>query len=513
MRYGFLGSLAGLFAGATLSLAQAPLPAGPVPSVGAPAPLAISPLDGGSPYNTHPAPPLSGGGPVGSPGCTSCGGALDFHAPACASPYLPVAGAGSPPCLNGPATPTPYLPRPCPTEGRGCGCKPVLPMVEPECHLDLHITGGIEYLQWWVKKGSVNEPLVTTAPGTTLPVLSNPATSVLFGGSPINYDSFPGGRLFLDFWHDPSRSAGVGIDLFALGHQDVTFRAASDAGGTPSLGVPFFNTATRAQGVSLAAFPGAFAGSVAVKSGSDLWGAEGNLLWRVPFATQGNQGGVWLLAGFRYLDLGESLSVTQNSNILGGANVAQPNGGVVGLQGGIVGPIPGALAPTQVLVRDSFQTRNEFYGMQIGARAEVQRGDAFAEITGKLGLGINHEILKIDGSTGYNPGGPSGGAGGLLAVGSNSGNISRNEFAFVPQVGLKVGYYLLPHLRGYVGYDFLWYSDVLRPGTEIDRNVNPGQVPTSLSFGAQGGPARPGVLRDQTDYWAHGFNVGLDFTY
>ncbi|MGG7379585.1 BBP7 family outer membrane beta-barrel protein, partial [Escherichia coli] len=60
--------------------------------------------------------------------------------------------------------------------------------------------------------------------------------------------------------------------------------------------------------------------------------------------------------------------------------------------------------------------------------------------------------------------------GGLLALPSNIGNFQRNRFGVVPQVGLKVGYNLTDNLRVYVGYDFLWWCNVVRPGDQIDTN-------------------------------------------
>jgi hypothetical protein len=241
-------------------------------------------------------------------------------------------------------------------------------------------------------------------------------------------------------------------------------------------------------------------------------GIESNLLWRAP-VIEGRQGGVWLLAGFRFLDLAEDLSLTQNSTILPGAVQMQPNGTTVVLQGGIAGPPAGVLAPTQVVVIDQFRTRNDFYGGQLGVEGEVQSGDAFLKFTGKIGLGMNHEVLTTNGATGYSAGGPGGTAGGLFAVSSNLGQTSRNWFAAVPEVGIQAGYYLTHHIRATVGYDFLLISDVLRPGDQIDRVVNPGFVPSSLVSGAQGGPDRPGILHNESTFWAQGITFGLDFSY
>ena len=301
------------------------------------------------------------------------------------------------------------------------------------------------------------------------------------------------------------------VAAFGLLQNTKSFGTGSDAGGNPAIGVPFFNPVTGKEAVSLVSFPGAFAGSVSVKTGSDIVGVESNLLWRAPLLEH-NGGGVWLLGGFRFIDLAEDLSLTQNSTILPGATL-MTGGSTIVLQGGIAGPPAGVLAPTQVLVTDQFRTRNEFFGGQFGVQGEYQRGDAFVGFTGKIGLGMNHEILQVNGSTGFNAGGPAGGSGGLFAVSSNLGQYTRNWFCFVPEVGVKAGYYLTPHIRGYVGYDFLFMSDVFRPGDQIDRVVNPALVPTSLLAGAPGGPGRPMFLHSEGTYWAQGVTFGIDFSY
>ena len=54
---------------------------------------------------------------------------------------------------------------------------------------------------------------------------------------------------------------------------------------------------------------------------------------------------------------------------------------------------------------------------------------------------------------------------------------------------------------------------VPRPGDQIDRAVNPTQLPLSTAAPLLTGLARPApVLRD-TDFWAQGINFGLEFRY
>jgi len=80
-------------------------------------------------------------------------------------------------------------------------------------------------------------------------------------------------------------------------------------------------------------------------------------------------------------------------------------------------------------------------------------------------------------------------------------------------VGLKVGYDLNDNVRIFAGYDFLYWSSVVRPGDQIDQTLDANRVPNA------GGPfpavneVRPRVPFTTSSYWAHGFTGGLEFRY
>ena len=103
--------------------------------------------------------------------------------------------------------------------------------------------------------------------------------------------------------------------------------------------------------------------------------------------------------------------------------------------------------------------------------------------------------------------------GGLLATGPNLGHFSRDRFAVVPEFTLNLGYRLTPNLKVYTGYNFLYWSSVLRPGDQIDRVVdltfvpnNPMSPPPVFS-----GQVRPQALLKATDFWAQGVQFGLEW--
>ena len=53
------------------------------------------------------------------------------------------------------------------------------------------------------------------------------------------------------------------------------------------------------------------------------------------------------------------------------------------------------------------------------------------------------------------------------------------------------------------------FVDVLRPGDQIDRTINP----TQAAGGVLVGPPRPAPLFNTTDFWAHGVNAGLELSF
>jgi hypothetical protein len=81
-------------------------------------------------------------------------------------------------------------------------------------------------------------------------------------------------------------------------------------------------------------------------------------------------------------------------------------------------------------------------------------------------------------------------------------------------VELKVRYDLTPRWQAFVGYDCLYWNQVVRPGNQIDRNVNTSQnVLYSGTGGVLAGPAAPAPLFNRTDFWAQGVNFGIEFRY
>src|SRR5262249_28084840 len=131
-----------------------------------------------------------------------------------------------------------------------------------------------------------------------------------------------------------------------------------------------------------------------------------------------------------------------------------------------------SLAPvTAISIADGFHTRNQVYAGQIGMRFEGHAGSAFCRVTGKVGFGPNHETVSIAGSTTatFDNGTTQTVTGGLLSQpGTNIGRTNNNPFVIVPQVDMRLGYQFANCLQVFIGYDFLFINEVVRPGSQIN---------------------------------------------
>jgi hypothetical protein len=379
----------------------------------------------------------------------------------------------------------------CPVE-----CCPV-PVAAP-CGPPGRVWASAEYLLWWIKDSQL-PPLVTASPASAAGVLG-PSTGVLVGGSDLDHDAFSGGRFIVGFWLNDCHTIGLETEYFFLGTRTDSL-SVSGFGGANSGAIarPFINAVTGREDSELVSFPGLVSGTVNVSTSSRLWGAEENAVINLCCSCEScsctpHGYRVDLLAGFRYLELDEGLTISESLTVLPTATTG------AGTRFGLV---------------DEFDTHNRFYGGQVGARAEYWWGRFFTDALAKVALGSTHESVTINGATIISAPGatPVVREGGLLALPTNIGHFSRDRFSVVPEVGINVGYAITSNLRAFVGYTFLYWSDVARPGNQIDRVINPTQIPTNMGAGTLVGPARPAVNLRDTDFWAQGVNFGVEFRY
>ncbi len=83
----------------------------------------------------------------------------------------------------------------------------------------------------------------------------------------------------------------------------------------------------------------------------------------------------------------------------------------------------------------------------------------------------------------------------------------------MPQLDLKLGYQVTNNIRVFVGYDFLYWSSVIRPGDQIDQTLDLNKVPNSGAPFAASTQVRPIVPFRTSGYWATGVNMGVEFRY
>ncbi len=163
---------------------------------------------------------------------------------------------------------------------------------------------------------------------------------------------------------------------------------------------------------------------------------------------------------------------------------------------------------------DQFQTSNLFNGGQIGTRLGAHYDIFSIDVITKLALGSMHESVTINGATSTTaPLAINQAAGGIFAQTSNIGHYSRDVFAVVPEVNLNLGVQVTQRIKAYVGYSFVYLSNVVRPGDQIDRSINVNRVPIDFNFGTPGGPNRPAFDWRSTSFWAQGINFGFEVTF
>jgi hypothetical protein len=355
--------------------------------------------------------------------------------------------------------------------------------------------GRVEWLVWWIE-GDTPPPLVTTAtPGTgigTAGILGAATSRVLFGGSELNQDERNGARLTLGYWFDDHHSLGIEANYFMLEPTGSTF--AANSGTTPILTRPFTSGTTALPDAAIVAFPGVAAGSVTASERSAVFHG-GELLLRQHMSC--GCFGLDVLYGYRYLHLGEELDVNQ-STLVSGASAAPP--------------LAGLAVGTGLQITDQFRTVNDLNALEIGLVAEAH-GERLG-ISGffKLAAGRGEESVSISGaSTRILPtGAVTSVATGVLATGSNSGRWSKLEYPVVPDLGFEVSYRVRPGLRAFVGYEWMYWSRVLRPGEEVDTTINPALLPFAAPTAVV---PRPLPFLEFKELVVQGLNAGVEFRY
>jgi hypothetical protein len=356
-----------------------------------------------------------------------------------------------------------------------------------------------EYLNWY-QDGMGVPPLVTTSnPSTTARanagVLGRATTSVLFGDDDILDGSRDGFRIRFGWWLAAWPLWGIEGEYVGLGQETESFFRQST--GTPILARPFFNALTGAEDSELVAFPSVIGGSIAVDATSQLDGAAVRL--RRQLCCSDGCGYSFLACqtvptssrldgtiGYRFWDLTESLQMQER---LTSQITADPG---------------------SFVITDRFDTQNLFNGAELGVLWQGRRGWWSLDMLMRLGIGNMHQTVTIGGTTATTINGTTtNSTGGLLAQRTNIGTYDQNRFTMVPELGATVGYQMTRRLRATFGYSMVYIGNVVRPGDQVDLDVNPNLLPPeNVPFT---GPLRPQFDFVETDYWVQGLSFGGEF--
>ncbi len=347
--------------------------------------------------------------------------------------------------------------------------------------------GRAEYLLWWTQ--GMNVPaLASTSPLGTLQaqagVLGQPGSSVVFGNSDLADQARSGGRFTLGTWLDPERSHGIEANYLVLGGETESFHAGLN--DFDILARPFLNAQTGLEDSRLIAFPGLVQGTLDIAATTEFQSFE--LLYRQQV------GGSWgchldILVGYRYATLDDRLRISESTAAL-------------------TGPPAG----TTFDLFDQFDTETRFHGAEFGIAGSWRINECWSwDALAKLAIGDTSHRAVVSGQTITTSavGVPTTALGGLLTQSSNLGSFRWDDFSSISEFGVTLRRDLQCGLALTFGYSFIYWSDVARAGEQVDRSVNPSQIPP----GNLTGSARPSFPERTNDFWAQGLRFGLEYDF
>lgn len=341
-----------------------------------------------------------------------------------------------------------------------------------------------ELLLWW-RQGRGYPPLVTTDPAAeaidTAGIL--PDATILYDGSGQTTQMQAGLRLDFGTWIDPCETFGMGGRLWVLGTDSGEFARSSVDNAV--LAVPFFDIDNGVNDALLVSHPDAVdgrSGRIDISGNNEVFGAD--LYGRVLYART-CRGRVDLVGGYHVSRINEYFQMASTITVIG-------NGG---------------LDPTGRVLRvvDRFDTRNEFHGGTIGLMSEHDWCGLSLRTGLKVALGNMRQRVLISGNTTITDPGdvPTVTAGGLFTAASNIGQYERNEFAATPEANLTIGYRIRPNLECTLGYSFVYWSNVVRPGSLIDTTIDTDGNNVE----------RPAFNFRTSDFWVQGLSLGVNWEF
>jgi hypothetical protein len=369
------------------------------------------------------------------------------------------------------------------------------------------VSFSAEYLIWFFDEPRVpvlaSNTLLTVGGGN---LLTLGALGTFVDNKDFDYNKNPlsGGRFMLGYWFPGPQPLGVEGNLLFLGKHNFNNFKRDEAS---NLIRPFFDLNNRQESGLFVANPltnfgtplgiSGSTGNIAITGSGQLWGTQANV-WKNIYTEEPpcRNFRFDIMAGLRYLNVGEDISVSSVTQYL-------PE-------------LTGAFAPfsgNRVTVADIFTTRNQFYGGQFGAALKLFFSDLVLDVSGRIGLGNTNEEIHIQGgqSRVLTNGTSIVTPGGLFAQPTNIGRFHHNDFSVVPELNVNFAYWITDHVNVTLGYNFLFWNKIARPGDQIDRELD---VTLIQNFPLGTGSVRTGLvhparLNRETSFFAQGFNVGL----
>ncbi len=366
----------------------------------------------------------------------------------------------------------------------------------PSCdtkELEKNFSFGAEYLFWKVEDSSDPVPLVIEGAPNAVPspVLGSPNTSVVLGGKDVDLGWRSGGRFNLGYQFGSTHNWSLNLAYFFLPQESKKSSVSSN--GSPALLVPFYNVATLAEdSVTIANSLQNMTGTAKIVLSNHMQGVELNAGRAIPFFDCRFR---WVgLFGFRYWNFVEHWTFSTNSPLL--------------------------LESTDVyLTKDKFKTTNNFYGPQLGLEWKYLYRCFSLSVKGKVALGAMCEKLKISGRLDTNDYNGFGTVlsytGGYFALPTNSGTTTQVKFSVIPEVYADLSYQVWHWMQLKVGYSFLYVSNLLWAGNQVNREINPSQAKTYTNGAdpALVGPASPKASLHTSSLWVQGMNIGVEFSF
>lgn len=324
----------------------------------------------------------------------------------------------------------------------------------------------------WFSKNVSSPALINNSGGGVLPNTGAPGVTTEFGGGDgIDYGLSPGFRFSGGMYFGPDQKVGIGGRGYGLINENKSYSQASDGSGSPgnpSIGIPFYNSSINENDSYLVAYQDGFGspltGSVTARSDLDMYGADGSLYLLL---TRSDSMRMDLLGGYTYNLLKNSIALETAS--------------------------PTPLTATS----DLFETKNDFNGGHLGVLSSVHRNRVSFSTLAKVAFGNMRQSGTVRGFSG-----PSTDSG-ILALPSNSGSYTRDTFAFMPELGVKLGFAARENLEFTVGYTMMMWSDVALAGSQIDNVIEPLNIART----------RPESLFATETFWMQGVDLGVTLAF